>query len=91
VKEDRTTNSGPFSGYPGVKQIPRDSTKMSGITELFFRDNFFEMLCKGTNLYYFQNQGKYNSSSKVLKRVDVSVFCATQKKGVKLGAFVSSA
>jgi hypothetical protein len=46
----------------------------------FFRENFFEMLCKETNLYYFQNQGKYDSSSKVLKLVDVSVVRATQKK-----------
>jgi hypothetical protein len=42
----------------------------------FFGDNFFEMLYKETNLYYFQNKGKYNSSSEVLKWVDVSV-CAT--------------
>jgi hypothetical protein len=31
------------------------------------------MLCKETNLYYFQNQGKYASSSKGFKWVDVSV------------------
>jgi predicted transcriptional regulator len=31
------------------------------------------MLSKETNLYYFQNQGKYDSSSKGLKWVDVSV------------------
>jgi hypothetical protein len=31
------------------------------------------MLCKETNLYYFQNQRKCYSSSKVLKWVDVSV------------------
>jgi hypothetical protein len=48
----------------------------------FFGDNFFEMLCKETNLYYFYNQGKYDSSSKVLKWVDVSV-CATHKKKKK--------
>jgi hypothetical protein len=46
----------------------------------FFGDNFFEMLCKETNLYYFQNQGKYDNSSKVLKWVDVSVVCATHNK-----------
>jgi hypothetical protein len=46
----------------------------------FFRDNFFEMLCKETNVYYFQNQGKYDSSSKVLKWVDVSAVRATHKK-----------
>jgi hypothetical protein len=46
----------------------------------FFGDNFFEMLCKENNLYYFQNQGKYDSSSKVLKWVDVSVVHATHKK-----------
>jgi hypothetical protein len=52
---------------------------MSEIIELFFGDNF-EMLSKETNLYYFQNQGKYDSISKVLKWVDVSVVCATHKK-----------
>jgi hypothetical protein len=46
----------------------------------FFGDDFFEMLCKKNNLYYFQNQGKYNSSSKVLKWVDVGVVRATHKK-----------
>jgi hypothetical protein len=46
----------------------------------FFEDYFFEMLCKETNLYYFQNQGKYDSSSKMWKWVDVSVVCATHKK-----------
>jgi hypothetical protein len=51
----------------------------------FFGDNFFEILCKKTNLYYFQNQGKNDSSSKVLKWVDVSVVRATHKKGVKPG------
>jgi hypothetical protein len=50
------------------------------------------MLCKETNWYYFQNQGKYDSSSKGFKWVDVSVACAThKKKRVKLGTFVSSA
>jgi hypothetical protein len=59
-----------FSKEP---QIPSDPTKVSERIELFFGDNFFEMLCKETNLYYFQNQGKYASSSNVLKWVDVSV------------------
>jgi hypothetical protein len=44
-----------------------------------------------TNQSYLQNQGKYDSSSKVLKWVGVSVVCATQKKGVKPGTCVSSA
>jgi hypothetical protein len=57
-----------------VKQIPSDLTKVSEITEVRAEDNFFEMLSKKTNLYYFQNQGKYYSSSKVLKWMDVSVF-----------------
>jgi hypothetical protein len=56
-----------------------------------FKDNFFEILFKETNLYYFQNQGKYHSSSKKLKWVDVSVVRTTNKKGVKLGASASSA
>jgi hypothetical protein len=49
------------------------------------------MLCKETNPYYFQNQGKYDSSSKMLKWVDVSVVCGTLKKGVKPGTSASSA
>jgi hypothetical protein len=57
----------------------------------FFRDNFFEMLCKETKLYYFQNQGKYDGSSKVLKWMDVSVHAAHKKKGVKPGTSASSA
>jgi hypothetical protein len=54
-----------------VQQIPSDPTKVSEIIELFFGDNFFEMLSKETNLYYFQNEEKYNSNSKGLKWVDV--------------------
>jgi hypothetical protein len=73
-------NLGRSTRNPGVKQIPSGPTKASEIIELFFRDNFFEMLSKETNLYYFQNQAKYDSSSMGLKRVDVSVVCATRKK-----------
>jgi hypothetical protein len=54
VKEDRTPNLGHFTGNPGVKQIPCDPTKVSGIIELFF-GNVYQMLCKETNRYYFQN------------------------------------
>jgi hypothetical protein len=79
VKEDNMPNLGCFTGNPGVKQIPSDPTKVSEIIELFFRNNFFEMLSKKTNLYYFQNQGKYYISSKGFKWVDVSAVCATQK------------
>jgi hypothetical protein len=43
---------------------------VSEITELFLGD-IFEMLCKEINLYYFQNQGKYDSSTKELKWVHV--------------------
>jgi hypothetical protein len=51
------------------------------------------MLCKETNQYYFQNRGKYASSSKELKWMDVGVVCANQKKKkrVKPGTFVTSA
>jgi hypothetical protein len=76
-------NLGPFSGNPGMKQIPCDPTKVSGITELFFRDNLFQTLCKEISRYYFQNQGKYDSSSKVLKWVDVIVIRAAHKKRVE--------
>jgi hypothetical protein len=80
VKEDKTPNLGRWTGNRGVKQILSDPTKVSEITELFFEDNFFEMLSTEINLYYFKNQGKYDNSSKGLKWVDVSVICATHKK-----------
>jgi hypothetical protein len=80
VKEDKMPNLGHFSGNPGVKEILSDPTKVSEIMELFSGDNFFEMLSNETNLYYFQNQGKYDSSSKGLKWVDVSVVRATHKR-----------
>jgi hypothetical protein len=35
AKEDKTPNLGPFTGNPGVKQIPSDRTKVSEIIELF--------------------------------------------------------
>jgi hypothetical protein len=75
VKEDenKTPNLRSFTGNPGVKRILSDPTKLSEITELFFGESLFEMLCKETNLYYFQNQEKYDSSSKALKFVDVSI------------------
>jgi hypothetical protein len=73
VKEDKMSNLGPFTENPGVKQNLSDPTKASKVIEFFFGDNFFEMLSKQTNLHYFQNQGKYDSSSKELKWVDVSV------------------
>jgi hypothetical protein len=71
-----------------VKQISSDPTEVSEIIELFFGDNFLEMLSKETNLYYFQNQGKYDSSSNGWMPV---LFVQITKKGVKLGTFVSSA
>jgi hypothetical protein len=80
VKEDKTPNLGPSTGSPGVRQIRSGPTKGSEIIELVFRDNFLEMLSTETNLYYFQNQGEYDYSSKGLKWVDVSVVCATRKK-----------
>ena len=35
VKTDKTPNLGPFTGNPGVKQIPSDPTKVSQVTGLF--------------------------------------------------------
>jgi hypothetical protein len=49
----------------GVKQILSGPTKVSEIIELF-SETTSEILCKKTSLYYFQNQGKYASSSKEL-------------------------
>src|SRR5215475_6609202 len=48
VKTDKTPNLGPFTGNPGVKQIPSDPTKVSG---LFLGETLFDMLCRETNLY----------------------------------------
>jgi hypothetical protein len=48
----------------------------------FFGDNFFEILCKETNLYYFQNEGKYASSW-----VDVSV-AELKKKMAKILQYI---
>jgi hypothetical protein len=79
LKENKTPNLGPFTGSLGVKLILSDPTKVWWIIELFVGDNF-EMLCKETNLYYFQNQGKYDSNYKVMKCVGVSVVHATHKK-----------
>lgn len=59
-------------GVKGVKQIPPNPTKISEIIELFCRDNFFQM-CEETNLYYYQNQQKYDKDSKRLKWSDVMV------------------
>jgi hypothetical protein len=39
----------------------------------FFGENFFEMLCKETNLHYYQNQGNMTAVLRGLKWVDVSV------------------
>jgi hypothetical protein len=65
VKEDKTPNLGPFTGNPGMKHsIWPNKSVINNRT--FFRDYYFQMLCKETNLYYFQNQGKYASSSKGL-------------------------
>jgi len=73
VKTDKTPNLGPFTGNPGVKQIPSDPTKVSQVTRLFLGDTFFDMLCEETNLYYLQNQEKYVTCSKGLKWSNVTV------------------
>jgi len=49
VKTHKTPNLGPFTGNPGVKQIPSDPTKVSQVTGLFLGDTFFDMLCEETN------------------------------------------
>jgi len=67
VKTDKTPNLGPFTGNPGVKQIPSDLTKVSQVIGLFLGDTFFGMLCEETNLYYLHNQEKYVTCSKGLK------------------------
>jgi len=36
VKTDKTPSLGPFTGNPGVKQIPSDPMKVSQVTGLFF-------------------------------------------------------
>ena len=37
VKTDKTPNIGPFTGNPGVKQIPSDPTKVSQVMTLSWR------------------------------------------------------
>jgi hypothetical protein len=56
VKEDRMPNVKPFSANPGVKQTPSEPTKVSEITELFFRHNFFEISSKETNFQKKKNK-----------------------------------
>jgi hypothetical protein len=73
VKLDKTPTLRQFIGNPGVKQIPLDCTKMSDITEVFFGDSFFDMLCQETNRYYLQNCEKYDRNYEVLKWVDVNL------------------
>ena len=82
VKTDKTPNIGPFTGNPGVKQIPSDPTKVSQVTGLFLGDTFFDMLCEETNRYYLQNQEKYVTGSKGLKWSDVTV--AEMKKKISI-------
>jgi hypothetical protein len=48
----------------------------------FLETSFFEVLCKETNLYYFQNQGKYASSSKGLNGwpyLEAGIYPASQE------------
>jgi hypothetical protein len=73
VKTDNTPNLGPFTGNPGVKQIPSDPMKVSQVTGLFLGDTFLDMLCEETNLYYLQNQEKYVTCSKGFKWSDITV------------------
>ena len=44
VKTDKTPNLGPFTGNPGVKQIPPDTMKVSKVTGLFLEDTFFDVV-----------------------------------------------
>ena len=50
VKTDKTPNLGPFTRYPGVKQIPSDLTKVSHVTGLFLGDKFF-VCCVRKRIY----------------------------------------
>jgi hypothetical protein len=67
VKLDKTPTLGQFSGTPGVQKVPSHMENVSEITELFFSDQFFHVLCEETNRYHFQNCDKYFRSYKVLK------------------------
>ena len=73
VKTDKAPSLGPFTGNPGVKQIPSDPMKVSQVTGLFLGDTFFYMLCEETNRCYLQNQEKYVTGSEGLKWSDVTV------------------
>ena len=54
VKTDKAPNLGPFTGNPGVIQIPSDPTKVSQVTGLFLGDRFFDMLCEETNVFTYK-------------------------------------
>jgi hypothetical protein len=73
ARKYKTPDLGQFTGNAGVKLFPSDPTNVSDVTELFFGDIFFDLLCEETNLYYFQNRDKYDRNYKVLKWVDVTV------------------
>jgi hypothetical protein len=62
-----TNSHGPQSRGETNSRWP---TKMS---ELFFGDSFFDLLCQETNRYYLQNHEKYDKSYKVLKWEDVTL------------------
>ena len=83
TKTDKTPNLGPFTGKPGVKQIPSNPTKVSQVTGLFLGETFFDMLFEETNRYYLQNQEKYVTGSKGLKWSDVTVAEMKKKFSIK--------
>jgi hypothetical protein len=72
-KKGKTPDLGQFTGNSGMKLFPCDPTNVSYVTDLFFGNIFFDFLCEETNLYSFQNCGKYDRNDKGFKSVDVTV------------------
>jgi hypothetical protein len=61
--------------------VKEDTTQNLGpFTGNPFLETSFKCYGRKLNRYYFQNQGKYASSSKRLKWVDVCVVCAADMK-----------
>lgn len=61
-----------FEGTPGLKISPADE-KIDSIVKLFIGDDFFELLCNQSNLYYKQNEELFKNSAEMAGFTDISL------------------
>jgi hypothetical protein len=73
IKRDVKVTLEKFEGTPGVKIKPKHIDSISEAVELFLGDDFFQMMCDESNLYYSQNKDKYKLSPKSGKWSDITV------------------